>query len=167
MGKGQSRVSDATVGHEQNYQGSRPSSVSVSDCGYRPVLRAVAAHGAVFLLPAYDVFGLLLWAQARDTHGLCLSHRRRRALRLSWDQIQHVIGISPTLPAGKLAMMKARAPSVLMTLRDFLSKQFIDVIEWVEPESRNSRLPLSHAGPRNLKWRKAHGARFANGRICE
>jgi len=44
--------------------------------------------------------------------------------------------------------LKRAGKRPLMSLRDFIAKQWIDVIEWVEPEEA-SGLPLSHAGSRN------------------
>lgn len=54
-----------------------------------------------------------------------------------------------------------------MSLRDFISKQFIDVIEWVEPEDGilAYRYPMQDREIQN--GGKLNRSRFANGGICE
>jgi len=47
-----------------------------------------------------------------------------------------------------------------MSLRDFIAKQWIDVIEWVEPEEGILAYRI-HAGSRNPERRQADRSRFA------
>ena len=54
-----------------------------------------------------------------------------------------------------------------MSFRDFLSKQFIDVIEWVEPEDGILAYRYPMQDTRDSERGQADGPRFADGRFCE
>src|ERR1700675_4953664 len=58
--------------HEQNRQGNDPSSLAVPDCCDGAIFRPVAAYGALLLLSAHTLLGLLFRTPARDAHCLCL-----------------------------------------------------------------------------------------------
>ena len=52
-----------------------------------------------------------------------------------------------------------------MSIRSFLSKQFIDVLQWTESEDGvlAYRYPMQDMEIQN--WRQTDGARFADGRV--
>lgn len=51
-----------------------------------------------------------------------------------------------------------------MALRDFLKKQFIDVIHWTEPEVGILIVAISHAGHGDSERRQADRSRIATKR---
>ena len=47
----------------------------------------------------------------------------------------------------------------------FFSKQFIDVIQWTEPEDGILAYRYPDGGHGDPEWRQAHGSRFSDGRL--